>query len=223
MPSKLPATLVSDAFKKRVRKLIAEGERLDTLHRNLTVEMLKFGESIQSLWLEARRLDRGVGNHATHLREQLAALIGSNNRSVWSQWVKIGEQAPALLKYKGALPPQRDSLYEIAKAAADGKPIRKWVEQEKLTVESSVRDVRSLTRKKHGTRKQGSAADATARAPTQIQLHLSFSCTYERVAELLRELLRHEELSRAEMDGALKDRIQLMLGDDYAKVANKFA
>ena len=171
---------LNTAFEKQVLSLAEEGKQLTESYTELSARMLQFAIRFRELWDEAHRLDkRGNGRHQLYLRKQLASAANSDNPSVWSKWNTIGSQAKTLLRYKSAIPPQRECLYELAIAANEHKPIAQWVERKVLTNESTVREVSSLRKtKKRRARQKGYLATVT----------LAFD-TYGDAAEALRSLL----------------------------------
>jgi hypothetical protein len=52
------------------------------------------------------------------------------------------------MPFKNSLPPQRECLYELALAAEGNKPIQKWIDDKRLTIDSTVREVMALGKKK---------------------------------------------------------------------------
>ena len=136
-------------FARRVTSVAAEGRRLTELYADLSARMLEFAVQFRELWLEAKRLDKAEnGQHQLYLRKTLSEAVQSDDPSVWSKWNTIGAQAKTLLRYKTALPPQRECLYELAKAADQQKPIKRWIDAKALTFQSTVREVSALCKSK---------------------------------------------------------------------------
>ena len=131
----------------------------------------------------------------------------------------IGSHAKKLIPYKDALPPYRDSLYEIALALEDEKPVTRWLKEKQITIDSSVREVRSL---RTGTRRKGKRAGATKPSKNQrlnypATISLSFE-TYTVAAEVLSQLLLSSNAdfkltAPQSFDAALRE----CLGDAYEK------
>ena len=145
----LPAFSVT--FTTQVEHLAAEAKDLSKSYADLTERMLKFADRFRTLWDKASALDGNNenGQHKAHFLKVLGEVVRTDNRSIWSRWVTIGKQAKELLPHKAALPPQRDSLYALALATKEGKRLERWIDDGKLTNESTIRDVLSLTRKKN--------------------------------------------------------------------------
>ena len=145
----LPAFSVT--FTTQVEHLAAEAKDLSKSYADLTERMLKFADRFRTLWGKASALDGNNenGQHKAHFLKVLGEIVNSDNPSIWSRWVTIGKQAKELLPHKAALPPQRDSLYALALATKEGKRLERWIDDGKLTNESTIRDVLSLTRKKN--------------------------------------------------------------------------
>jgi hypothetical protein len=153
----LPALpVLNTGFIKRVESLASEGSALAMSYADLSERMLKFAQKIQALSEQAQELDAGDngGRHRKHLRQVLMKTLGTESESVVSKWLTIGEQAQVLLPLKDSVPPQRESLYELAKAADANKPIERWIDDEKLTVNSTVREVLKLTKTKKRAKKK---------------------------------------------------------------------
>lgn len=153
---------VSESFSKKVTALVDEGRELHQSYTSLTARMLQFAERFNELWQDAHRLDgnKDDGEHAAHFRTVLGKVVNTDNPSIWSRWNTIGKYSKHLLPHVGSLPPQRDALYELALASKNGKSLGGWIQSEKLSPDSSVRDVQALCRKK--TRR------SSARPPSPI-------------------------------------------------------
>jgi hypothetical protein len=147
---------LNTGFIKRVESLASEGSALAVSYADLSERMLKFAQKIQALSDQARDLDAddSGGRHRKHLRQVLMKTLGTQSEAVVSKWLTIGTQAQVLLPLKGSVPPQRESLYELAKAADANKPIERWISDEKLTVNSTVREVQQLTKAKKRAKKK---------------------------------------------------------------------
>ena len=211
----LPATL-DLSFKKRVQTLAAEGSALAKSYRDLSERMLNFAQQIGKLSQRAYELDGGEqGQHHRHLRATIAKAIGSDNESVLSKWITIGTQAKALLPYKSYLPPQRECLYELALAAEDNRPIKKWVEQERLTVDSTVREVMALRRKKSRKKREKEYLASVT---------LSFQ-TYGEAADVLKELALSAGDFKIRSHQAFADALKAAIRDTdaYEEASKRFA
>ena len=147
---------LNKGFLARVTSLAREGGMIAKAYADLSERMLKFASRINDMSQDAQSLDGGksTGLHQTHLREQLLEALGTENEAVISKWLKIGEHAEHLLPLSASLPPQRECLYEVAKAAEEKKPIRKWIDDKSLTVNSTVREVLELTKTKKRAKKK---------------------------------------------------------------------
>ena len=219
----LPA--VNRDFAKEVTVLAREGQRLSQAHANLIERMLVFAQDFKRLWEKAKTLDRGeTGRHHNHLREALAEAIETSNKSIRSRWIMIGSHARTLIPHKDILPPYRDSLYELALAVEDGKPVTRWLKQKQITVDSSVREVRSL---RSGTRRKAKASDKkpSRKLRSSYPATISFSFeTYTVAAEVLSPVLLSAKTdfkitAPQSFEAALRER----LGDDYEKAKNHLA
>ncbi len=215
VPSKLSS--VNGAFSRDVQQFVTEGNELATLQRNLTERLLQFSVKFRELWNRAKVLDAGDhGIHADFLRKELIKAIGSENKTVRSQWMTIGAQAPALLQYKDSLPPTREILAEVARAKKEGKPIQRWIEQDKLGFDSSVRDVRALTRKKNRS--------AAANAQRYVTVTVTLDANYGKAAKLFRSLLDAEEVLEIKSHKSFRDALKAELEQDtYETIKGKLA
>lgn len=166
----LPA--LSTSFTSEVRQLAAEAKELSQSYESLTERMLKFAERIMKLREKATQLDGDPenGQHQAHFRKAFRQLLNTDNDSIWSRWVTIGKHAKDLLPHKAALPPQRDSLYAVALATKEGKPLEQWIDKGKITRESTMREVQALCRKK----KRSAAADAQRYVTVTIALDTNY-------------------------------------------------
>ena len=178
-------------FAKEVTALEREGHRLADSYADLTERMLVFAHDFKRLWDRAKKLDGAdTGNHHNHLRQKLSELIQTSNKSIRSRWITIGSHAKKLMHHKDALPPYRDSLYEIALAMEDDKPVSKWINDKQITVDSSVREVRSL---RDGNRRKGKSQDQSKptnklRRSYPATISISFE-TYTAAAEAVSSFL----------------------------------
>jgi hypothetical protein len=208
---------INGAFSRDVQQFVTEGNELATIHRNLTERLLKFGAKFRELWKQAKKLDAGDhGIHGDYLRKELIELIGSENKTIRSQWMTIGSQAPKLLPYKESLPPTREILAEIARAKKEGKPIQRWIEQDKLDYDSSVRDVRALTRKKNRS--------AAANAQRYVTVTIRMDTTYGDAAKMLLSILQIPEIVSIKSHKSFNEALKSTLGQAaYETIKGKLA
>ena len=201
----VPKSALSVGFIRQVRELASEGRELAKSYADLTTRMLRFSQRFRQVRDEAQRLDgEGDGQHRQHLREQLADAVRSTNKTVWSQWVTIGSQAKALLPHRNALPPQRDSLYELALAAREKRPIQVWIKQNKLAATSTVRDVQAL-RARQRRKKRARTYQAT--------VTLCFQ-TYDAAAKALEAVITTDADFKVKAHQAFQDATKALLGAD---------
>ena len=206
------------SFSDGVFELTAEWKKLHAAHHRLAEMTIHFGKKIQALTQRARNIDKGVdGAHERYLREQISAQIGTSNPSILSKWVAIGAQAPALLAFKNSLPNTRDGLYEIALAAEEKKPIERWIEQGKLSAESSVRDVQALRRKK----KKRSASKSPHK---YISVTLTIESSYSAAAIALIPIVQNAVVIKVSCESGFREVVKSELGkEQYIKLADKFS
>ena len=208
-------------FAKQVRVLAKEGQQLSQAYAELTMRILVFAQDFKLLWDRANSLDRGeTGSHHDHLREALAKAIQTSNKSIRSRWITIGSHAKTLMPYNDALPPYRDSLYEVARAVEDEKPVTQWIKEKQITIDSSVREVRLL---RAGSR---SRAKPTKRRKPSNKLRSSYPASitlsfesYSAAADVLSQLLSSTKAdfkvtALQSFDAALRERLK---DDDYKR------
>jgi hypothetical protein len=210
----LPA--LSTSFTSEVRQLAADAKELSKSYADLTERMLKFAERIMKLWEKASSLDgnKDNGQHKAHFLKALEQVVNTDNHSIWSRWVTIGKHAKDLLPYKAALPPQRDSLYAVALANKEGKPLVRWIDDGKLTAESTMREVQILCRKK----KHKGAQRSTPRNVASITLHFN---SYDAAAKTLQDILASDSTITVTSHEAFRQALKALLGPEYAKVADR--
>lgn len=204
-------------FVSKVEGLTKEGIEIVNAYADLSEKMLSFASSFRSLTDEARQLDRADdGVHGEYLRSQLTQAIGTQNPSIWSRWNTIGEYSQALLPYVDALPPQRDSLYELALAAKEQMPISDWVAEQKITAESSVREVRALRAPAGRQAKKKSHRNRHLNA----EITLCFS-SYTEAAQVLARLFITNSEFDVKSQKAFNDALKEELGDDFDTIKNR--
>lgn len=210
--NKLPQVEVlsalSTSFTTEVRQLTADAKALSQSYADLTGRMLKFAERITKLWEKAAQLDSDTenGQHQAHFRKAFGQLLNTDNPSIWSRWVTIGKHAKDLLPYKSALPPQRDSLYAVALASKEGKPLEQWIGKGKITRETTMREVQSLCRKK----KRSAAADAQRYVTVTVML----DATYGEAAQLFRPLLDSPHVVKIKSHKSFHEAMKAALGPE---------
>lgn len=206
----LPA--LDKSFARRVSHLADEGTALAKSYADLTARMLIFAERFRILWDEAKKFDKSErGVHRAYLREQIAKAVQSNSAAVWSKWNTIGSNARKLLLYKSALPPQRECLYELARAIDDKKPIEQWIKTGNLSRESTVREVAALCRgKKRKSRPRTYLASVT----------LSFQ-TYDEAAEVLKRIVSSDDDFRLRSHQAFEEALKAKLDIAAFEIAKK--
>jgi len=208
---------LNKAFSTQVSSLKLEWKNLNLAHHQLAEMTINFGKNIQKLTELARSLDKTIdGVHERYLRKQISEQIGTNNPSILSKWIAIGAQAPALLSVKDSLPATRDGLYEIALAAGAHKPIERWIEQGKLSSESSVRDVQALRRKIKKSL-------PTKNPHKLISVTLMINGSYTDAAKALLQVVQNSIVVKVGCEIGIREVMKSELGrDQYKSVADKF-
>jgi hypothetical protein len=220
MPTSTPSVIANldKQFTKRVGTLAKEWQPLQDAYERLVEKKLQFASHLRELWEEAKSLDRNDdGLHQSYLRDSIINLVGTDNKTILSKWITIGSQASSLLPHLQSLPPQRDSLYELAVATKEGKPVNRWVEQGKVTPESSVREVLMLRKKKR-------PKVTKAQSERSIEVTLVFNSTYTEVAAALLEIIKSDETVAVRSHHALRESIKEAVGKNgFEAIASKFA
>ena len=221
--AKTSALQIDRSFERRVRDLAKEGVAIADSYADLTNRMLGFAAAFKEATDMAAKLDKGEsGIHHKHLMDELKAAIKTDNLSIWSRWNTIGTHAKTLLEYSGSLPPQRDSLYELALAVKENKPVKKWIEGEKVTAESSVRDLRALRKPKTSSR-----ATNAKRGAGQRRRHLNATVTlcfgsYEEAANVLSNLLVTNKTFEISSHHAFTEALKVTLGQGvFEKISSR--
>lgn len=216
-PSSASLVNINTKFSERVAKLAVEGKQLAKAEATLAQYKLAFAQKVKALWDEAKRIDGSDnGEHQAYMRTQLTKIIQSKNPSILSKWITIGEYASALTPFKNSLPPQRESLYELAVTAkADGKEhVRRWVKQGALTSETTFREVRSL--------RAALNKKAIATKP-HVTVTLTFNDDYDAVAQVLLALIQSDDVLGVKSDSRLRMKIMNELGDArFSAIEHKF-
>jgi hypothetical protein len=192
------------SFERRVAKLADEGAEIVTAYSALTSRMLDFAARFKEVSDEAVALDQGgEGIHSQYLKDQLALAISTADKSIFSRWNTIGTYAGALGKFSDKLPPQRDSLYQLALALKEKRPVEKWVTAQKVTVDSSFRDILALRKVKRRT--------ASSKVSSEAQVTLCFS-SYGDAADVLAELVNKNPEVRVRSRKAFAEALKAKLG-----------
>ena len=218
LPRKSHATTINFKFQQEIKAL--RDEWMDILETNasLAERTIRFGQHFRELYEKAKQLDGGKkeGIHYEAMRKQLADLVQTNNKSIWSKWNKIGEYAPKLLPYSDKLPSTRDALYATAHVIEDGKNLKSLIQKQEIRPDGTVREIEAL-HKKPKRRNVPKAAHT-------ISVTLTFNGEYDDVATALRELVSAACVLTISSQGhTLREALKAQLGKEgYEKVANKF-
>lgn len=185
---------LDSSFMGNVATLAKEGLALSKAYADVTERILDFAERVHSLWNQSLELDKGdeQGVHRQHLRDQLAKAVKSDNKSIRSRWIAIGQHATELAEIKSSLPPVRDSLYEVALAIEAKKPVTKWAENGDLTPQSSVREIRALRDRTKTKRSAPKKKKRLAPKTFPAAITLCFE-TYDDAVRILKPLLTSSE------------------------------
>ena len=209
--------LVNAELKNGVTQLTKQWRELNSAYENFARKKIEFAQEIARIWSQAQELDRESDSDANqnHFREQLREIIQSDNKSILSKWVSIGSRAQELLPYANSIPPQRDSLYALSTAIDKKKPIQRWIDSGKLSSESTVRDVFSLTSSKKRTK-------VSVQKERNVFVTIEFSTDFSQTATLLKDIVQDSSVLSVRSDKAFKSALQEILGrQKYSDIDNK--
>jgi hypothetical protein len=214
---------INAPFEQSVNKLAVEGETLSSAYEDVTKRILDFARRFHGLWLRSLDLDKGIENgvHRLYLRDSLAAAIGTDDKSIRSRWIQIGQHATELTPLKSSLPPTRDSLYEVALAIEAKKPVAKWIEDGTLTAQTSVRGIRILRdqQKRNPSKKKKKRSVPKAFTAT---VTLCFN-NYDDALRILTPLLISDEPFKLVPDKTMVNSLKTLSEADNAKAQDKLA
>jgi len=185
------AAIVNAELRQDISELTKQWNALNTAYENFARKKIEFAKEIARLWEQAKALDTDAGSEANqnHFREQLREIIQSDNKT----------------PYANSLPPQRDSLYAVSTAIDKKRPIQKWIDSGKLSPESTVREVVALSSTKR-VKKQ------SASSQRNVSVSLEFSCTYQRAAEILANLIGTEDVVFVKSERAFRSALAEAIG-----------
>lgn len=214
----LPATTVSRDFKKEVTQLREAWKPIAKGYAELAKKHLDFAKSIVELWQTAKNLDRGTKktDHTDYMRQQLQDFLQTHDESILSRWRTIGLYADTLLPVAKHLPSDRDHLYQLATAVKQEKPIRDWIEANKIHPGVSVRDIKTLNTE--GIRKK-----STSKATRTQSVTFNFSSAVEakEIVELLRSAFSSDRVSTIIADASVVAECEDTLRDIFDELKPK--
>ena len=195
---------VDSRLKSAVTSLQKDWNLVAIAYENFTEKKLKFAQKVNSIWLQAQKLDGSSdgaadGMNMNYFREQCQEMIQSTNKTILSKWITIGQNAEILMPFAKSLPSQRDSLYAISVEASRSKSqksIEKWIKSGQLTIDSTVREVDSLrttTKKRH-----------TGTSAKFVNVTLSLDANFNDAFILLKDLILSDNVKLIQSDKALK-------------------
>lgn len=214
---------IDSSFRLAVEGLVDEGKKIVEINAELTERTLKFAEGFKAIWDMAETLDkRQDGDHFYYLREQMAEVINTQDKAIRSRWVKIGSQASKLLPMASSLPPYRDTLYELALASEEKKPVKKWVKDGQLNSETSFRDVKRL-RRDPVKKPEIEAAVPPPRVRREFPALVTFSfSTFSEAALALGKVMSESDVEfKVSADKAFEHALQEALSDEVTFEAAK--
>ena len=98
-------SLVDKELKVGVDRLTKQWRDLNRLYEDFARKKIEFAQTVATIWTKAQELDRKLNSDANqnHFRTQLREIIQSDNKSILSKWVGIGNHAAELLPYANYL------------------------------------------------------------------------------------------------------------------------
>ena len=215
----LPATTVSRDFKREVTQLREAWKPIAKGYADLAKQHLDFAKLIVGLWRTAKDLDRGTKrtDHTDYMRRQLQDFLQTDDESILSRWRIIGLYADTLLPVAKHLPSDRDHLYQLATAVKQEKPIRDWIEANKIHPGVSVRDIKTLNTE--GIRKK-----STSKATRTQSVTFNFSSDIEakEIVELLRSAFLSDRVATIIADASVVAECEDTLRDIFDELKPKF-
>jgi hypothetical protein len=210
-------SLINAELKVGVYQLTKQWKELNALYEDFTRKKIEFAQAIAQIWAKAQELDKITNSdvNQNHFRKQLREIIHSDNKSILSKWVGIGNRAAELLPFANSLPPQRDSLYALSTAIDKKKPIQKWIDSGKLTSESTVREVMALSSTKKNKKNE-------AQKQRNVSVTLEFSCNYQKAAKVIAQIALENSIVSISSEQAFRSALAQELGKEtFLDLADK--
>lgn len=201
MPTNQP-TALKPAFLKTVQDLVQQRDNLAGASIQFKKMWVDFCVSYTKAYDEAKELGRAA---VTHLNDS----VGISDPSVLSKMRQVASIKHTLnSKVLGALPPSREAIVDLARAEIT-KPgtIQRLIDADKVTAESSVREVRAALVKK---RSRGANASGSKIGPRVV---IAFE-DGEDAAGPLAHLLLTTKSTITVTDDILRDAIKAKLGKE---------
>ena len=214
----VPTTSISREFKRDVKQLIDEWTPIKKGYAELAKQHLGFAKLMLELWNKAKALDRGTKQtvHKDYMRQLLQKAVQTDDASILTRWRIIGEHADTLLPVSDYLPVHRDHLYQLATAVKADKPVRDWVEANKIHPGISVRDINAL--KREGVPRKSVAKDTRTRSVT---LNFSSGVEAKEIVELLRSAFSSDRVSTIIADASVVAECEDTLRDIFDELKPK--
>jgi len=215
-------TNIDKDFKGEVQTLKKEFKRVTDAYQNFAIEKLIFAQKLFKIRLKAKQLDgEDDGEHAYHLRQHMEELIQTTNESIMSRWALIGQYADSLMPHAKHLPAQRDSLYalsqEVKRSPARNK-IGKWIEDGKLTIDSSIRDVNALSIALRTPKKKHDGTNAR-----YVKVTFLIDSDYKGSFNIFKDIIQSNKIKEVRSDDALKSVAKSELDEPtFNKISGKF-
>ena len=215
----LPTTSVSKNFKDEVTQLRDAWKPIAKGYADLARKHLDFAKLIVELWRTAKDLDRGTKrtDHADYMRQQLQEFLQTEDESILSRWRTIGLYADTLLPVAKHIPSDRDHLYQLATAVKKDKPVRDWVEANKIHPGVSVRDIKTLNTE--GIRKK---SKSKATRTQSVTFNFSFDVEAKEIVELLRSAFLSDRVATIIADARVVAECEDTLRDIFDELEQKF-
>lgn len=215
----LPTSTVSRDFKSEVTQLREAWKPISKGYADLAKQHLDFAKLIVELWRTAKDLDRGTKktDHADYMRQQLQDLVQTDDESILSRWRTIGLYADTLLPVAKHLPSDRDHLYQLATAVKQEKPVRDWIDANKIHPGVSVRDIKTLNT-------EGIRRKSTSKTTRTQSVTFNFSSDVEakEIVELLRSAFSSNRVAAISADDRVIAECEDTLRDIFDQLKPKF-
>ncbi len=210
-------------YARDAKKLVEAAKSISASYSRLVSDMIAFAEQFRAISERAKAMDSADdGQRYDDLCDALTRAVKSANPSVWSRWNTIASQAKQLRRYSQALPPYRDSLYEVALTLND-KPaeVERWVKQSELTPDTPHSKIKSLRTGKKNTAK-GKVARSAAKGGYPAAVTLFFA-DYEAAFEFICAAMAEDSGFQIGVEKALDAKFQALGEAEYAKAKKRFA
>jgi hypothetical protein len=194
-----PTTALKPAFIRTVQDLVRQRDTLQSASIQFKRMWVEFCVNYTRAYDEARE----IGRDAVAL---LNEKVGITDQSVLSKMRQVAEVKQTLSsKVLAALPPSREAIVDLARAELrHSGTIQRLIDGDKVTPESSVREVRAALSKRRRASTQ----------PTAIQTVTVTFADVRGIADALANVLLTTQATVAVTDDRLRDAIKQTIGKE---------